>query len=130
MFRYEDDGHIINERGKAVDVSGGHDNEGRNIIMWKKHNGKNQLWDIEYVKNYKELKNGEWNTQYGFRCNIDFHIASDMSNRRFIDIHGGRLAIRRPDFKRRSQNWYFDCTTNRIRNRSNNYAMNALGNGG
>jgi hypothetical protein len=40
MFKYED-AHIVNERGKCMDVSGGVDSENRNIIMWKKHNGLN-----------------------------------------------------------------------------------------
>jgi len=41
MFKYEDS-HVINERGKAMDVSGGVDSDNRNIIMWNKHNGLNQ----------------------------------------------------------------------------------------
>jgi hypothetical protein len=36
MFRYKNN-YLINERGKVMDVHGGKDDEGRNIIVWKKH---------------------------------------------------------------------------------------------
>jgi hypothetical protein len=41
MFKYLN-GNIVNEKGKAMDVQGGHDSENRNILMWNKHNGLNQ----------------------------------------------------------------------------------------
>jgi len=40
--------HVMNIRGLAMDVSGGRDKEGQNVIVWKKHNGKNQKWNIIY----------------------------------------------------------------------------------
>jgi len=52
MWRFEGN-HLINERGKAVDVSGGVDSEGRNVIVWNKHNGLNQQFDIKYLDEYK-----------------------------------------------------------------------------
>ena len=38
----------MNEKGKVLDVSGGHDTENRNIIVHNKHNGMNQKWTIGY----------------------------------------------------------------------------------
>jgi len=45
-----------------MDVSGGYDRENRNIIMYRKHNGINQQWDIIYVDEMPaEPKKGEMN---------------------------------------------------------------------
>jgi len=38
-----------------MDVSGGVDTENRNVIMWNKHNGLNQQWDIMYVDEMKPM---------------------------------------------------------------------------
>ena len=47
MFRVKG-AWIMNEKGKVLDVSGGHDTENRNIIVHNKHNGMNQKWTIGY----------------------------------------------------------------------------------
>lgn len=57
---------IVNERGKVIDVAGGEDKEGANIIVWKMHNYKNQQWKIVYVDEDKpEPKKGELNSEFG-----------------------------------------------------------------
>jgi hypothetical protein len=43
IFRYQNE-HFINQRGKALDVSGGKDIEGQPVWVWKRHDGKNQRW--------------------------------------------------------------------------------------
>jgi len=43
IFRYQSE-HFINEKGKALDVSGGKDVEGQAVWVWGKHGGKNQRW--------------------------------------------------------------------------------------
>lgn len=48
MFRYKD-GNIVNEKGKVLDVRGGQDLENQQVLVWNKHNGINQQWDILYV---------------------------------------------------------------------------------
>jgi len=40
LFYYRN-GWMVNERGKVMDVSGGMDEENRNIIVWNKHKGLN-----------------------------------------------------------------------------------------
>jgi hypothetical protein len=60
-----------------MDVSGGVDAENRNIIMWNKHNGLNQQWDIINVKDMKpELKKGELNKRYGLYVERPFFIST------------------------------------------------------
>jgi hypothetical protein len=39
----------VNEKGKVLDVSGGVDQEDRQIIVWNKHGKINQQWDIIYA---------------------------------------------------------------------------------
>ena len=48
MFRVEG-AYIVNEKGKVFDVSGGVDDENRNIIVYNKHGKLNQQWDIVYA---------------------------------------------------------------------------------
>jgi hypothetical protein len=43
MFRYQD-GFVANERGKVIAVSGGLDNENRNIVMEGKNGKVHQKW--------------------------------------------------------------------------------------
>jgi len=42
------------QNNKVLDVTGGRDAEGSNIIVWSKHNGKNQQWKIIYVDTIPE----------------------------------------------------------------------------
>jgi hypothetical protein len=35
------DGFVVNEKGKVMDVSGGADQNGRDVIVWNRHGGKN-----------------------------------------------------------------------------------------
>lgn len=43
------DGNVVNEMGKVLDVSGGADQNGRDVIVWNRHNGLNQQWDVVYT---------------------------------------------------------------------------------
>jgi hypothetical protein len=48
MFRMRG-AFLTNERGKVMDVHGGHDDESRDIIVWKRHGKVNQQWDVVYA---------------------------------------------------------------------------------
>jgi hypothetical protein len=52
MFRL-DGAFIVNEHGKVFDVSGGVDNENRNVIIYNKHGKINQQWDVLYTDEWK-----------------------------------------------------------------------------
>jgi len=43
------DGFVVNEKGKVMDVSGGADQNGRDVIVWNRHGGLNQQWDVVYT---------------------------------------------------------------------------------
>ena len=50
------------QNAKVMDVSGNSDTENRDIIMYKKHGGLNQQWDIVYADEWKgEPGKGELN---------------------------------------------------------------------
>jgi len=44
-----DGDRIVNERGLVLDVSGGRDRNGQDVLVWKRHNGANQKWKVDYV---------------------------------------------------------------------------------
>ena len=107
--------HILNERGKAVDVSGGVDVENRNIIVHNKHNGLNQQWDIMYVDAMKpDPKKGELNKDFGLYVQRPFHIVSQMPTHKYLDIIGRGLVIKTPN-GRSSQVFWFDQRSKTIK---------------
>jgi hypothetical protein len=112
-----------------MDVSGGVDNENRNVIMWNKHNGLNQQWDIIYVDEMKpEPKKGELNTDFNFIVDRPFHIQSMMKSGRYLDRVGNNVVLKTPN-GRDTQVWYFHQYSRTIRNKYQNYSFNIDGNG-
>jgi hypothetical protein len=76
LFRYQG-GYLINEKGKVMDVHGNKDQENRNIIVWNKHKGMNQQWDIIYADDMEaEPKKGDLNKDFGMYVERPFHIVS------------------------------------------------------
>jgi hypothetical protein len=106
---------IVNERGKVLDVAGGEDKEGANIIVWKMHNYKNQQWKIVYVDEDKpEPKKGELNSEFGLYVEREFHIVSNLKSGRYLDLIGNDMVLKTPNgFD--SQKWFFDQKTKTIK---------------
>jgi hypothetical protein len=74
LFRYQG-AFVVQEKGKVMDVSGGVDQENRNIVVWGKHGKINQQWDIVYVDEWKgEPGKGELNEDFGLYVERDFHV--------------------------------------------------------
>jgi hypothetical protein len=93
LFKFEDE-HIINIKNKkAFDVTGGKDEEARNVIVWKKHNGANQRWSIVYEEDWKKARTEGVNKDYGFQINEPFFIVSKMPMRRVAEVVGGRNIV-------------------------------------
>jgi hypothetical protein len=90
IFRL-DGAYIKNEKGKVMDVHGGVDAENRNIIVWNRHKGLNQQWDIVYADEYpEEPKKGELNKDFGLYVDRSFYIVSALPDNKFLDIINGR----------------------------------------
>jgi hypothetical protein len=99
----------VNERGLVMDVHGGHDQENRNIIVWKRHKGLNQQWDIVYADDMEaEPKKGQLNKDFGFYVQRPFYIVSQMAQRRYLDAVDGRNIVIKTPNSYKSQVWFFD----------------------
>jgi len=112
-----------------MDVQGNYDAENRNVLMWNKHNGLNQQWDIVYVKDMPdEPKKGELNKDFNFKVDTDFHVVSKMSSGRYLDFLGRNLVIKTPN-GRKSQLWYFHQPSKTVRTRVNNQSWDIASSG-
>jgi hypothetical protein len=94
-------------------------------------NGKiHQQFDLIYVKNWKgEPTTGEWNKDYGFKVNIDFHIVSSLGRGRYIDYLSSRNLIIKTQNGRKSQRWYFHQPSRTIRSREKNQSIDIVKSG-
>jgi membrane carboxypeptidase/penicillin-binding protein PbpC len=120
MFRYRS-GFLINERGKVMDVHGNRDVENRDIIVWNKHGGLNQQWDLIYSNQWpKEPKKGQLNKDFGIVVERDFYIVSNMRSRRYLDIINNRNIVIKTRNGRKTQRWYFHQQSLTIKTRYNN----------
>jgi hypothetical protein len=123
LFRFQGN-YVVNERGKVMDVSGGVDDENKNIIMYKKHKGLNQQWDVIYADEYpEEPKKGEYNEQFGMYVERDFHIVSQMKSNRYLDLINNRNFVIKTANGRNTQTWYFDQKSLTIKTRLNNQSF-------
>jgi hypothetical protein len=110
---------LTNEKGKVMDVHGNNDQENRNIIVWRKHGGTNQQWDVVYVDAIgKEPKKGQMNKDFGFYVERPFYIVSAMSKGRYLDMINRNLVIKTANgFK--SQQFWFDQKSKTIKSQHN-----------
>jgi hypothetical protein len=77
-----------------MDVESGQDTENRNIIVWKKHGGLNQQWDVIYADQWKgEPTKGQLNKDFGLYVDRTFYIVTHMNSRRYLDIISGRQMV-------------------------------------
>jgi hypothetical protein len=65
-----------------MEVYGKVDAENRDIYMGKQASGglqEYQAWDLIYTKDWKgEPTKGQWNRDWGFKVDTDFHIVSRL----------------------------------------------------
>jgi hypothetical protein len=123
------DAYLINEQGKVMDVYQGKDKEQQNIIVWKKHNGLNQQWDLIYADKFpREPVKGELNKEFGMYVQRDFYIVSQLKANRYLDLVGRNFVIKTPN-GRNSQTWYFDQRSLTIKTRWNNQSWDIRNSG-
>jgi membrane carboxypeptidase/penicillin-binding protein PbpC len=121
---------MVNEKGKVMDVSGGKDNENQNIIMYKKHGGLNQQWDVVYADEYPdEPKKGEMNEKFGLYVERPFYIVTQLSSHRYLDlINNVNMVIKTPN-GRNTQTWFFDQKTLTIKTQYNKKSWDIVSSG-
>jgi membrane carboxypeptidase/penicillin-binding protein PbpC len=104
-----------------MDVHGNRDVENRDIIVWNKHGGLNQQWDLIYSNQWpKEPKKGQLNKDFGIVVERDFYIVSNMRSRRYLDIINNRNIVIKTRNGRKTQRWYFHQQSLTIKTRYNN----------
>ena len=122
---------LTNEKGKVIDVSGNQDTENRQIVVWKKHGGLNQQWDIIYVDSWKgEPTKGQLNSRFGLYVDRTFYVVSRLGSGRYLDLINNRDMVIKRRNGRKSQLWWFDQSSLTIKTRYNNYSWNIKSNGG
>jgi hypothetical protein len=111
MFRLKDGHYLTNEKGKVVAVSGGLDNENRNLVMESRNNKVHQRWRVVYVEDYeKEPTKGQLNKKFGLYVERDFYVVSalgDKDNRRYLEVPDNRNMAIKIRNGRKQQIWYF-----------------------
>ena len=122
---------MVNDKGKVMDVSGGADTEGRNIIMYKKHGGINQQWDVVYIDEWKgEPGKGELNEEFGLYVERPFYVISQMNDNRYLDLINNRNMVIKTRNGRSSQTWFFDQKSLTIKTMYNKQSWDIQSNGG
>jgi hypothetical protein len=97
-------GHFLNFRnGKALDVSGGKDEEGRPVIVWNKHNGANQKWQVLYLDEAEKVQTKGLNEDFGFHVNRPFYIKSRMLFGRVAELVGASNIVLKRYVKNRTE---------------------------
>jgi hypothetical protein len=112
-----------------MDISNSEDTENRDILMYKYQGGKNQQWDLVYVKDWKEdPTKGNFNSAFGFYVEKDFHIVTAMGEKRYVDFVSRDLLLKTQN-GRTSQKWYFHRATRTIKSRSKNQSIDIKSSG-
>jgi hypothetical protein len=115
-----------------MSVNGKIDAENRNIEMLDQINGVevSQTWDLIYAKDWKgEPTKGQWNRDWGFKVDTDFHIISRLGKGRYVDYFTGRNLVIKTQNGRPTQKWYFHQPSRTIRGRSVNQSIDIYNSG-
>jgi hypothetical protein len=112
-------------------VDGGVDDENKNILMIAKTGKIEQRWKVVYVDQYVgEPTKGQMNSKFGLYVDRDFHIVSEMSTHKYLDLDvGNRYLALKTSNGRKQQVWYFHQPSLTIRNRVNNRSIDIVSSG-
>lgn len=73
---------------KAIDVYAGKDDEGQNVIVYNKHNGLNQKWNIVYLDTAAKAKGKGLNQQFGLFISRPFVLIPETATTTFMEMSG------------------------------------------
>jgi hypothetical protein len=92
--------------------------------MYKKNGKIHQQWDLVYTKDWKgEPTKGQWNREWGFKVDTDFHVISTLGKGRYLDYINNRNLLIKEQNGRKSQIWYFHQPSRTIRSREKNQSI-------
>jgi hypothetical protein len=88
-------------------------------MLWKKHNGANQRWNIIYcdeaAKHTQFVPKGKVN-KYGYYNSYVFYIKNELKGGRVLDAPAGNNVVINTLNRSATQKWFYDPFTNTIRN--------------
>jgi hypothetical protein len=103
---------------KVLDVHGNRDEEGRKVIIHRRHNGSNQRWTITHLDDKtapKEPTTG-YSRQWGMHINRAFYLRSRLPMKRVAEVSGSNVVLRRyVNGRKRQQTFRFDITSKTIK---------------
>lgn len=116
---------------KCLDVEGNKDQEGQNVLVWKRHNKANQRWKVVYLDKKEKDRSEGLNQNFGFHVNRPFYIQSRLPMKRVIEAIGANnLVIKSLVRNRLAQQFFFDQSTKTIKSQQwKTYSMNIQSNG-
>jgi membrane carboxypeptidase/penicillin-binding protein PbpC len=125
------DAYIENINTQTVlEVQEGIDTQGRNIWVNNKNGAIQQLWDVIYVDEWKDdPKKGELNEDFGLYVDRTFHVVSQLSSNRYLDLINNRNMVIKTSNTRKTQEWWFDQNTLTIKSRINNQSWDIKNSG-
>lgn len=85
QFKYVDQNLMNIKDSRVVDVAGGRDSNGQNVIVWRRHNGPNQRWKIIYLDTIKVQV--EYNGA-ALKADTPFQFVSQMKGHRLLTMNG------------------------------------------
>jgi len=87
--------HLVNEKGKYLDIEGYNDREDAHITFHGRNNRPSQKWEMVYVDEYKpEPVKGELNTDYNLVVERPFYVVSALGSGKYLDILGRNMVIK------------------------------------
>jgi len=116
QFRYIN-GNIVNQRGLVLEVEGNQCREGQQVLVWKKHNGRNQRWLVKYGENNgSDLQTKGKDRYYGLVIDEPFYAWSKANSKLTIEVIGGKnLAVKPFERNKQSQQFFLDASTKTIK---------------
>jgi hypothetical protein len=113
-----------------LQVAGCEDSQDARIEMASKNGQLCQQWDIIFADDWKdEPKSGEYWKEFGVKIGVGFHIISELSSHRYLDVLNQKNFVIKTPNGRSSQTWYFDWYTKTIKNAQTGKSMNIDNNG-
>jgi hypothetical protein len=134
MFTYKGHNFCNIQNSKCLDVSGGKDVEGGNVLVWGRHNGLNQRWTIRYTDTVKEppvTPKGKVDPESGLKNGIPFYIRSRLPMRRMATFaNHSTFRINRWRKNDLKMQFFYDSKTKTVRSEQwKNYALEIYHNG-
>jgi len=116
LFSYEGGFFSNMWDNRVLDVSGGKDAEAQKVVVYKRHGGKNQKWQVRYVDEIKDVQTKGLVGDFGFHANRPFYFRSRLPMQRVMECIGANnLTIRRWRNNTKAQQFIFDPKSKTIR---------------